>query len=343
MPTTPSTSLPPLGNAAKRKHGLQLPAMEPPKRPRRGARDSAASSSILPLGDELTLSPSVSAAIQSERWRLTSPARHMRLLEYATPRVRYLYESDYPGDRAAQGLRGVLAADPPDWEPDPNKIQEVLTGSRKCVTQQRSGLSWITEVSRPILQAAIGDLPLESWGVLTETASAYQPLYTARDHCNRNIDWVVGFPEEQWETFYGSAAAKFRSPFINHVDHPHTGTQVLGCGCVIKPPGGNLLEAQVQLGVWTAGFFSWAFQHRSGTQSPPPMIGIISVGDIWGFYIVYAVQQEADDGVNRDVGEVRVWGPLPELGGRCSTQKMSVMLVKNVRRVMEYVCGGYID
>ncbi|KAH8429211.1 uncharacterized protein LDX57_006878 [Aspergillus melleus] len=211
-------------------------------------------------------------------------------------------------------LRDVLAEDTPDWEPDPNKIQEVLTGSRKYVTQQRSELSWMTEVSRPILQAAIGDLPLESWGVLTETASAYQPLYTARDHYDRKIDWVVGFPEEQWESLYGSAAAKFRSPFINHLDHPHTGTQVLGCGCVIKLRDGNLLEAQVQLGV-----FSWAFQHRSGTQNPPPMIRIISVGDIWGFYIIYAVQEEANDGVKRDVGEVRVWGPFPELGGRCSS------------------------
>ncbi|KAI9046026.1 uncharacterized protein KD926_005973 [Aspergillus affinis] len=292
MPTPPSTSLHPSGTAAKGKNESQLAVIEPPKRTRREARDSetnsATSSSILPLRDELTHSPSASTASQSERRRSISPARHKRLLEYATPRVRYLNEWDNPEDSAAQSLRDFLPERPYYWEPKPDKIQEVLIGSRKCVTQQRSETSW-----------------------------------------PNGIDWVVGFPKERWESLYASAAAKFRSAFINHVDHPHTGTQVLGCGCEIKPPDGDLVEAQVQLGVWAAGFYSWAF------QNPPPMVGFIPIGQCWDFYIIYAVQEETDGGQLPKLGEVRVWGPLSELAGRTSNEGTCYSLVKSLRRVMD--------
>lgn len=171
----------------------------------------------------------------------------------------------------------------------------------------------------------------------------YQPRYTARDRCNRKIDWVVGFPKERWQSVYANTAAKFAGNYINHVDHPHTGRQVLGCCCEIKPPNGNLFEAQVQLGVWMAGFFSWAFQHRSGTQTPPPMVGLIPAGEIWGFYIVYGVQEGIDNNGQPKLGEVRVWGPLPELNGQPTNEKLCSSLVKTLHRVMEYLCGRYID
>ncbi|KAI9034943.1 uncharacterized protein KD926_004991 [Aspergillus affinis] len=95
--TPPSTSVPYVKPTVKRKHESQLPAMEAPKRQRRGAKGSeinaVTSASIFPLRDDLTLSPSASATSQSQsRQRSPSPARHKRLLEYATPKIRYLSE-----------------------------------------------------------------------------------------------------------------------------------------------------------------------------------------------------------------------------------------------------------
>lgn len=366
--TSPSTSLLPFGTAIKRNIESQLSEMEAPKRPRRGEKDteiiSVTSASILPLRDDLTLSPSVTTTTHSKsRQRSPSPSRHKKLLECATPRVRYIPEWDPPGDGAAQELRDSLSETPHNWQPDLDKIKEVVAGARKCVIQQRSESSWVTEVIRPVLQVAIGDLPLESWGVYVPTpplrswscfprlriprqsemvGAEYQPRYTTRDSCNRKIDWVVGFPKEQWESLYARAISKYPDGYLNHVDHPHTGTQVLGCGCEIKPPNGDLIEAQVQLGVWMAGFFSWAFRNWSGDQTPPPTVGFIPVGETWGFYIVYGVQEGTDHHGQRKLGEVCVWGPLPELDGRPTSDKLCSSLVKTLRRVMEYLCGRYV-
>ena len=138
-------------------------------------------------------------------------------------------------------------------------------------------------------------------------------------------------------------ANKFPNGYVNHVDHSHTGTHVLGLGSEIKPKYGNLIEAEVQLGVWMAGFFSWAFRHRTGSEIPPPMVGYISVGESWEIYIVHGVAEETIIDGTQKLGEVRVWGPLSELAGRTSNNRTCLALAKTLRQVMVYLCGEYID
>jgi hypothetical protein len=66
-------------------------------------------------------------------------------------------------------------------------------------------------------------------------------------------------------------------------------------GCVVKPCDGNRIEAEIQLGVWMTGYLSGAFEHRTGQGLPPRLVGCISVGDYWDYYIIYGVQDEAGD------------------------------------------------
>ncbi|OOF99852.1 hypothetical protein ASPCADRAFT_402518 [Aspergillus carbonarius ITEM 5010] len=341
-PTPPSISI-----LLPIKREYTLWTIDPSKRQRRGVDEtesaSAASSRILPLHNDITLSPSASIASHSHR-RSPSPARHKTILATsAAPRVLYLHELDDPCNDVAKSLREFLA-ESNDWEPAVQKIQEAFSGSWKCATQQWSESCWVTEVTRSMLQAAIEDLPLEAWGVQTESVGTeYQPRYTARDRCNRKIDYVVGFPKDHWEELYMKVANKFPNGYVNHVDHSHTGTHVLGLGSEIKPKYGNLIEAEVQLGVWMAGFFSWAFRHRTGSEIPPPMVGYISVGESWEIYIVHGVAEETIIDGTQKLGEVRVWGPLSELAGRTSNNRTCLALAKTLRQVMVYLCGEYID
>ncbi|KAB8068203.1 hypothetical protein BDV29DRAFT_195839 [Aspergillus leporis] len=207
------------------------------------------------IRDDLTLSASASVASQS-RQRSLSPSRHKIMLANATPRLRYLHKTDDSNDDAAKGLRDFL-------------VESI---------------------------AGIGDSPLESWGVQSESiVTEYQPQYTVWDRCSLKIDYVVGFPKEQWENLYDKVATRFPSGYVNHVDHPHRETQILGMGCVVKPCDGNRIEAEIQLGVWMTGYLSGAFEHRTGQGLPPRLVGCISVGDYWDYYIIYGVQDEAGD------------------------------------------------
>lgn len=178
-----------------------------------------------------------------------------------------------------------------------------------------------------------------------ETVCAeYQPVHPDGGRQSAMIQWVVGFPKDRWETLYNTVAAKFGAMEINHVNHPHTGTRLLGCACVIRAEPEDWLEGEVQLGVWVASWFSWAFEERSGDLNPPPMVGIIPVGDVWRFYIIYGISETSEDGERGPLSEVRVWGPLPELTGRLTGDKSGCYnLLQTLRRVMEYITGWYID
>jgi hypothetical protein len=144
--------------------------MEPSKKPRKNQLKSASdTSSQLPtLRDDVTLlSQSASVASQA-RQRSPSPARHKTLLANATPRIHYFHERDEPRNLTIKNLLGFLTEET-HWRPDAGKIQEAAAGSWKCARQQRSESSWVTDVTRPMLLASIGDLPLESWGVYVVT------------------------------------------------------------------------------------------------------------------------------------------------------------------------------
>lgn len=78
--------------------------------------------------------------------------------------------------------------------------------------------------------------------------------------------------------------------YQSHIAHPPTGKRLLGPALEIKAADGNLVEAQVQLGVWMAGFMAWAFEHRTGPAVPPPTIGCVVVGERWEFYIIYGIE-----------------------------------------------------
>ncbi|KNG88153.1 hypothetical protein ANOM_003362 [Aspergillus nomiae NRRL 13137] len=302
FPTPLSTSPP--QPSLKRIHDSETTIKEPSKKQRKSQLESASdTSSQLPtLRDDGTfLSQPASTASQARQWS-PSPARHKTLLANATPRVYYFHERDEPKDFTAKSLFGFLSQET-SWRPESAKIQEAATGSWKCARQQRSESSWVTEVTRPMLLASIGDLPLEAWGIVNRPTPA----------TNRNkppeIDVIA-------------KSTTFTNGYANHVDHPHTGAQVLGAGCEIKPKYGNLLEAEIQPGVWAAGLFSWAFEHRVGPDLPPPLVGFISVGESWEFYIIYGVPTEVgEDNELPGLAEVHVWGPLSDLAGRTSTEK----------------------
>lgn len=117
----------------------------------------------------------------------------------------------------------------------------------------------------------------------------YQPRYTARDTYNRKVDLVVGLPVESWKVDYEQAGLNTPGKCFSHITHPHTGKLILGPGVEIKAADGNLVEAQVQRGVWMTGLLMWAFAQRKSVKDLPPLIGCTAVGEDWKFYIAIGV------------------------------------------------------
>ncbi|PLB44908.1 hypothetical protein P170DRAFT_479449 [Aspergillus steynii IBT 23096] len=270
----------------------------------------------------------------------SSPTRTKSNLASATPKIRYLHESADPGSELARELLALLTAEDNDgWEPETHEIDKVSAASHKCDAQLRSESSWVIEVVRPLLQCAIGTLPLECWSVQTETVDPkYQPRYTARDTYSRKIDLVVGFPTDEWPDEYERMAALSSDRCFSHITHPHTGARFLGPGFEIKASDGNLVEAQVQLGVWMAGLITWMWERRCKGALPPPVVGCISIGERWDFYIIYGVEI-----VGSARPEVRVWGPLSDLDARTGSRKATTLLAKRLRQVMKYTESQYFQ
>lgn len=118
----------------------------------------------------------------------------------------------------------------------------------------------------------------------------YQPRYTARDSYNCKINLVVGLPVNAWEVEYERAGLHTLGKYFSHMTHPHTGKRVLGPGIEVKAADGNLVDAQVQLGVWMTGFLMRAFAQRKSVKNLPPLIGCTAVGEDWKFYITIGVE-----------------------------------------------------
>lgn len=176
----------------------------------------------------------------------------------------------------------------------------------------------------------------------TETVDVkYQPRYTARDTYNRKIDLVVGLPEKDWTTYYNRLDAYIPDHQFSHIAHSHTGARVLGFGCEVKAPDGNFIEAEVQLGVWMSGLFSWMLQHRREAIPLPPVVGCVSMGSNWEFYIAYYVEETHDSPL--PTPQVCIWGPLSDLCGRGPSHRAVRTLATRLRRVMRYVCGDFTE
>lgn len=139
--------------------------------------------------------------------------------------------------------------------------------------------------------------PVSPWFLLisgSQTESVdpqYQPRYTARDTYNRKIDLVVGLPVNAYEVQYEKAGLHTTGKYFSHMTHPHTGKRVLGPGVEIKAADGNLVEAQVQIGVWMTGLLMWAFAQRKSVKDLPPLVGCTAVGEDWKFYIATGVEE----------------------------------------------------
>ncbi|KAL2812681.1 hypothetical protein BDW59DRAFT_36804 [Aspergillus cavernicola] len=324
---------------------LTMPDFEPPKRLRPPDNDDA---STPPLRNDVSIPPSTATASSRQRQRSSSPKRIKAGLKQASPAIKYLPSVMDPENDAAKELFSYLAHDdePNPWQPGILEVAKLSEASSKCKVELRSEGSWVIQVAWPLLQLAVGELPLDCWSVQTETVDVrYQPKYTARDTFNRKLDLVVGLPIEKWARQYEAIAAvgiDGSAPSINqsmsHIDHPHTGDRLLGIGFEVKASDGNLDEAEVQLGVWMAGLVSWMWERRCGTPTPPPVIGCISIGDQLDFYIVYGVE-----GANGELDRVCVWGPLSDLSGRLGSHKSTCALIKTMRRVMQYTSGRYVD
>lgn len=99
----------------------------------------------------------------------------------------------------------------------------------------------------------------------------------------------MGLPPDKWNTEYNQAGLTGPGRGCSHVSHPHTGKRILGPGVEVKAADGNLVEAQVQLGVWSAGLLLWASEQRQPGNILPPLIGCTAVGEDWKFYIIFGV------------------------------------------------------
>ena len=130
--------------------------------------DSEATTSISPFRDDIRLTPSTapsaSATSRSERSRSSSPSRVKAELARATPKIVFVHESKDPESLAAKELLATLTEDADDTERE-EVTRKISAASCQCVTELRSEGSWVNKVAVPLLEAAIGDLPLECWSM----------------------------------------------------------------------------------------------------------------------------------------------------------------------------------
>lgn len=177
-------------------------------------------------------------------------------------------------------------------------------------TEMRSEGSQVNKIALPLLEEATVGLPLECWSMYaksedresstsllliscSQTESVdprYQPSYTARDTYNRKVGLVVGLPVNLQKSDYERAGLNTPGKFFSHISHPYIGKRILGPGVEMKATDGNLVEAQVQLGVWIAGLLMWAFAQNKTVKDLPPLIGCTAVGDDQKFYIAVGVE-----------------------------------------------------
>ncbi|KAL3481023.1 hypothetical protein BJX99DRAFT_254004 [Aspergillus californicus] len=202
-------------------------------------------STVPSLRDDVTLTSGTSS--QSQR---SLGSSHVNAnLKNTTLAIIYLDEVLEPRNETAKELLAYLLGDDEAWQPDNVEVTQRSQASLKCKAELRSQESWVIEVARPLLQAAIGPLPLECWSVQSESVyTGYQQKYTTRDSYDRRIDLTIGLPLENWATQYGILAAISNGP-MSHIDHPHTGSRLRGAGFEVKASDGNLIKAEVQLGV----------------------------------------------------------------------------------------------
>ncbi|KAF4765731.1 hypothetical protein HAV15_003422 [Penicillium sp. str.  len=308
---------PPLTPASKHKRKRSVPGAEnlisqsdPSKRTRHPAFGTP--------DDIISLAISSPTTSQGERARPSSPSRVKAELAAASPRVVYIHESADPTSLAASQLLAILTQDS-EFHDIHDVARKVSNASCQCAFELRSKGSWVNKVALPLLEGAIGELPLKCWSV---------PRYIQPQ--NRFGGWL---PVNDWEAEYERAGLHTAGKSFSHMTYPYTGKRVLGPGVEIKAADGNLVEAQVQIGVWMTGLLMWAFEQRKTTQDLPPLVGCTAVGEDWKFYIAIGVE---GSGVLK---EVRIWGPLSDLDGRTTSVKHTTSLLKILRRVMEYTVG----
>ncbi|QMW36710.1 hypothetical protein G4B84_012239 [Aspergillus flavus NRRL3357] len=197
-------------------------------------------SSVGPFRDDISLGPSFTQSTSSRR--SSSPTRVKAQLATATSKVVFVHGSAVPGCMEAKSLFSFLTSeDSSPWQANTDVVRKISSASSRCATELRSEGSWVMDVVRPLLEAAIGDL-LWNLGV-----------------------WL---PKEAWNEKYKRAGIDIFGRDLSHVDHPHTGKRLLGLGVEVKPLDGNLIVAQVQLAVFMAGLMSWAYssQYRGASS-----------------------------------------------------------------------------
>ncbi|KAJ5969989.1 hypothetical protein N7501_006237 [Penicillium viridicatum] len=149
----------------------------------------------------------------------------------------------------------------------------------------------------------------------------------------------MGLSVNAWEVEYEQAGLHTLGKPFSHMTHPHTGKRVLGPGVEIKAADGNLVEGQVQIGVWMTGLLMWAFAQRKSTRDLPPLVGCTAVGEDWKFYMAIGVE---GSGVLKEV-VAYMGSPLSDLDGRTTSVKHTTSLLRTLRQVMEYTIGQYKD
>ncbi|KAJ5177354.1 uncharacterized protein N7500_000053 [Penicillium coprophilum] len=277
--------------------------------------EEVAKSVCLP-DDTISLVPSSSTDSQAGRSCSLNPSRVIAEFSAANPRVN-IHEPADPQSLAASQPLASLTQDSQFGENE-DIAQKIPNASRQYVAGLRSEISWVNKVAMPLLEGAIAELPSQTESIDPQ----YQPRYTARDVYNRKVDLVVGLPVYDWEAQYATAGLHTPGKYFNHMTHPHTGNRVLGPGVEIKAADGNLVEAQVQIGLSHNGR-TWKTCLR--------LLDVLLLGKR-GFYIGVGLE-----------GPERIWGPLAELDARIASVKHTMSLLRTLRRVMEYTFGKYKD
>lgn len=154
---------PPLTPASKHKRKRSVPGAEnlisqsdPSKRTRHPAFGTP--------DDIIALAISSPTTSQGERARPSSPSRVKAELAAASPRVVYIHESADPTSLAASQLLAILTQDS-EFHDIHDVARKVSNASCQCAFELRSKGSWVNKVALPLLEGAIGELPLKCWSV----------------------------------------------------------------------------------------------------------------------------------------------------------------------------------
>ncbi|KAJ6184064.1 hypothetical protein N7519_005365 [Penicillium mononematosum] len=256
----------------------------------------------------------------------------------ATPLIRFIRGDEDPESIPATELLGRLRVDlsTPLSPSDKEKVAEISKVSFKGKNETWSPARLVDQVVLPLLRVAIGDSPLEAMSCRGELIN---PIYLP---CNVpqvlvcSIDIVFEFPRALWKFQYKAAGAEEND--MSHISNTYGGP-----GFVVKSVDVDILESQIELGVWMAGYLTWLTSHHNRNIDITPLGGCTVRGDVWDFYVAFGEYVRDDINQVEILVRVNVWGPLPDLTGFTGNTPSAMSLACTLRRIIDFTKGDFID